>query len=375
MYSRKITILSILSAVTLSICTCAPAVSAAGSETTVLENIAENGIFNGTDLFTSRDLKQSADTGDAVVCTVSDGNDISISEEGVYILSGTAANATVYVEADSQAKIQLVLDDLHITNDSYPCIYITEADKVFLTTTGDSSLSVTGAFISEGSKKTDGAVFSRTDLTLNGTAALTVSSSGSGIVCKDDLKITGGTYEITSGTKAIEANDSIRIADGTFLLNAGTDGLHTENDQDDTLGYIYICGGDLTINADDDAIHAASVIQIDSGSFQITAAEGMESTYIQINGGSICINGKDDGINAGKKSKAYYPTIEINDGDLTIDMGLGDTDGIDSNGDLIINGGQIEVNSLNPFDYDGTGQYNGGTIIANGKQLDKLPVS
>ena len=332
--------------------------------------LADSGIYDGSELFTNRDLTQTADTSEAQTIAVSDNADVYIAEEGVYVLTGTATNATVYVEADAEAKVQLVLDNLNITNDSAPCIYVLQAGKTFITLSGDNSLSVTGAFNADGA---DGAIFSKDDLALNGTGALTINSSENGIVGKDDLKITGGTYTITAASKTIEANDSIRVSGGTFVLTAGTDSLHAENDDDDTLGYIYIGGGDFTIKAGDDAIHALSVVQIDGGTVNITAAEGIEATYIQINGGTINIQASDDGINAASKSGAYTPTIEINDGAITIVMASGDTDGVDSNGNIVVNGGTINVTGSSTFDCDGSAQYNGGTIIVNGQQVNAIP--
>ena len=336
-------------------------------------NVTSNGVIDATELFSDRDLTQTPDLSEAVYYSVADGEDIHITEAGVYVLTGTASNVTVYVEADSEAKIQLVLDGISIANDDFPCIYATSADKLFVTTVSESTLSVTGAFTSDGDTNTDGVIFSRADVVLNGTGMLNINSTDNGVVSKDDLKVTGGTYNIIASSKALEANDSIRVADGVLNLNAGTDGLHAENDEDDTLGYIYICGGELTINAGDDGIHANSVVQIDDGLISITSAEGIEGTYIQINGGTIDIQASDDGINAAQKSSAYYPTIEINDGYVTVVMGAGDTDGIDSNGNLIINGGTVDVTGQSTFDYDGSAQYNGGTIIVNGQQTDTIP--
>ena len=336
---------------------------------------AESGspIFSSEELFTGRDLEQTADLTDAVYLTVSDGREIRITSAGVYVLSGEASDATVYVEAGKDDKVQLVLDGISVTNSNFPVIYVKSADKVFITTGGDSTLSVTGAFTPDGSTKTDGVIFSKADLTLNGTAVLTITSSDNGIVGKDDLKITGGTYVIRAASKAIEANDSIRIADGVLNLTAGTDGLHAENDEDLSKGYIYIGGGTLTISAGDDAIHAATVVQADGGTLSLTAAEGIEGTYIQFNGGTIRIQASDDGVNAARKSTAYTPTVEINGGEITVAMGAGDTDGIDSNGNIIMNGGSVSVTGNSTFDYDGYAQYNGGTIIANGQQVFEIP--
>ena len=330
-------------------------------------------VYDADELFTSRDMEQTVDLADAVSYMVSDGQDIHITSGGVYTLAGSASNVTVYVEAADDDKVQLVLNGVTITNSGAPAIYVKEADKVFVTTSGDSALSVTGTFAADGKTNLDGVIFSKSDLVLNGTAALTISSSDNGIVCKDDLKITGGTYQISAASKAIEANDSIRIAGGTLTISAGSDGLHAENDDDDTLGYVYIGGGSLAISAKDDGIHALSAIQIDGGTITVKAAEGIEGTYIQINGGSIDIQATDDGINAARKSSAYTPTVEINDGSITVVMGAGDTDGIDSNGNIIVNGGTVDVTGNSTFDYDGTAQYNGGTIIVNGQQVDYIP--
>ena len=328
-------------------------------------------IFSYDDMFTQRDLRQTADLTDAVDYTVADGQDIHITGAGVYVFTGTAKYVTVFVEAGEDDKVQLVLNDLAVVNSDAPVIYVKTADKVFVTTSGDSALSVTGAF--DGGDKADGVIYSKSDLVLNGSAVLTLSSTQNGVVGKDDLKITGGTYRITAKSKAVEANDSIRIADGTLDLVAGTDGLHAENDDDDSLGYIYIAGGSIAIQAGDDAIHAVSAVQINDGTISITAAEGIEATYVQINGGTLAVSARDDGINGANKSGAYRTKVEINGGDITVIMASGDTDGIDSNGDIVINGGTIDVTGNSSFDCDGSAQYNGGTIIVNGQQLNAIP--
>ena len=346
------------------------AVSAGASVVAVSTGTA---IFQRSDLFTDRDLLQIADLSKAVTYTVADGQDIAITAAGTYVLTGSARNVTVTVEADKEDKVQLVLEGLDLTNDDAPAIYVKSADKVFVTTATDSALSVTGSFVKDGDTNLDGVIFSKSDLTLNGTGTLTVASSKNGVVGKDDLKVTGGTYVISANKKALEANDSIRIADGVLELTAGTDGLHAENDENDTTGYIYIGGGTVAIRCGDDAIHATSVVQVDGGDLTISAAEGIEATYVQLNGGTVSITSSDDGINAAQKSSAYRATVEIYGGDIAIVMGAGDTDGVDSNGDIIVNGGTISVSGNSTFDYDGTAQYTGGTILANGQQIDYIP--
>ena len=64
--------------------------------------------------------------------------------------------------------------------------------------------------------------------------------------------------------------------------------------------------------------------------------------------------------------------VEINGGELTIDMGQGDTDAVDSNGDLKITGGKITITAQSAFDYDGTVTFTGGTVIVNGTQVTTI---
>ncbi|MCR5120051.1 MAG: carbohydrate-binding domain-containing protein [Lachnospiraceae bacterium] len=325
------------------------------------------------ELFTDRDMQQTPDLTDAKYISVLNGKDINIDTEGVYVLSGSAENVTVYVETDDKAKVQLVLDGLEISNTDSPCIYVKSADKVFLTTVSDDNeLTVSGSFSSDGDTNTDAVIFSKDDLVLNGTGVLTINSSDNGISGKDDIKLTGGTWEIACSGSAIEAHDEILVADGKVEITACNDGLHAENNEDDTTGYVYIAGGTIDVKAADDGIHATTAVKIDDGDIVLTAAEGIEGTQIEINGGNIEITASDDGINAARKSSALNPLFEMNGGNVSISMGAGDTDGVDSNGDIRINGGTISITGQSTFDYDGNAEYNGGTIIENGKETDTI---
>lgn len=341
-----------------------------------------SGVIDTTDIFSSRDLKQTADLSEATCLTVSDGKTVEITEAGVYVLSGSAKNCTVKVNTDSESKVQLVLDGVSVTNTSTPAIYVVNADKVFITTTEGSTntLSVTGQFTADGDTNTDAVIFSKDDIVLNGLGTLNIASSyGNGISGKDDIKVTGGTYSITCAEDAIEANDSIRICGGAFAINGKKDGLHCENDDDDTVGWIYISDGTLNITASSDGIRGTTYTQIDGGNITIKSGEGIESTYIQINGGTVNISASDDGINASRKSNSLgTPTFEMTGGTLTVTMSGSDVDCIDANGNIIVSGGTISVSyptqgPSESFDYDGTATYTGGTIIINGTQVNSIP--
>jgi len=344
-------------------------------------NVTSDGMIDATDMFTDRDLEQTADLTSAEKYNLSDGEDITITSEGVYVISGQASEVTIYVEAGDEDKVQIVLDSATISNESRPAIYVKSADKVFVTTTdSDNTLEVTGTFETAASSidskeettNLDAVIFSKDDLVISGVGTLNISSSDNAVTSKDTLKITGSTINVSCTGSAFEAHDAIEVADGTINIASCNDGLHAENDEDDSVGYIYICGGTFNITASDDAIHATTIVQIDSSDMNLTGAECIEGTYIQINGGDITINASDDGINAASKSSEYTPTFEMNDGTLKVTMGAGDTDGIDSNGNIYVNGGTIDVSGQSTFDYDGTAQYNGGTIIENGTETNTI---
>jgi len=342
-----------------------------------------------SEYFSNRDLSGEVDESEAIEITLNkseiitdsekvsiSGTTITITEEGTYILSGELEDGSVIIDASKDAKIQLVLNNVEINSKTFAPIYVAQADKVFITLAEGSTnaLSNGGSFEQIDDNDVDAVIFSKDDITLNGTGILTIiSPAGHGIVGKDEVTITDGTYNITALKNAIRANDSIAIADGNFTLNADSDGLHAEKNDDDSFGSIYIKDGIFNIDAKDDGIHATTTLIVDGGDFNIKAAEGMEATNITINGGDISIEASDDGINAANKSSLYDVKITFNGGSTTIVMGAGDTDGVDSNGDIEVNGGTINVTGNSTFDYDGSGVINGGTVIVNGEEVTSLP--
>ncbi len=207
------------------------------------------------------------------------GNIITITKEGTYVLSGALSEGQIVVDADS-AKVQLVLDNADITCASSAAIYVKNADKTFITLAEDSEniLMNTAEYETIDDNNIDAVIFSKDDLTLNGKGTLTINSEyGHGIVSKDDLKLVGGTCNITAKNHALSGKDSVRIAAGTYNLTSGKDGIHSENADDDEKGFVYIASGDFTIESTGDGIDASYVVQIDDGDFDITAGGGAEN--------------------------------------------------------------------------------------------------
>lgn len=244
-------------------------------------------------LFSDRDLEGTYDesaaipiqlSGDSAACDSSavtvEGSTITITAEGVYLLSGTLTDGQIVVNAGETDKVQLVLAGADITSSTSAAIYALEGDKVFVTLAQGTENTLTngGEYVAIDDNNIDGVIFAKTDLTLNGTGSLTINAqAGHGVVSKDDLVITGGSYTVTAASHGLSAKDSIAIAGGTFAITSGKDGIHAENSEDTSLGYLYLADGTYTITAQGDAISASGAAQIDGGTYTLTTGEGSAS--------------------------------------------------------------------------------------------------
>ena len=300
-------------------CTLNPAQVLAKTSETVLEQSESTETKEGTVITLNGSSASVSGEG-----AEANGSTVTITKEGSYILRGSL-DGMVIVDTTNDSKVQIILDNAEISKDSSAPIYVKQADKVTLTLADGSSNTITntGDFVAIDEEDIDAAIYSKDDLVINGNGSLSVSSQkGHGIKSSDDAVITNGT---------------------------------------------------ITVDAAKDGLHGKEHVQVDGGNIKITAAEGIEGTIVTINDGDITIDATDDGINAASKAEELgTPKVEINGGNLTINMAQGDTDGIDSNGDFFINGGTVSVNGQFPFDYDGTAEHNGGTIIVNGEETDEI---
>lgn len=331
------------------------------AEETVAQS--ETGTFSSADMFTERDLAGTYEESGAVYVTLSgdgitgetdgvviNGQTVTITAEGTYIFSGTLSEGQIVVDADN-AKVQIVFDNVDITCASSAAVYVKSAEKVFVTLAEGSqnTLRNTDEYVAIDDNNIDAVIFAKSDLTLNGTGSLTiVSAEGHGIVSKDDLKITGGTYDITAAGHALSGKDSVRIADGTFILTAEKDGIHAENADDEEKGYIYIADGDFTITSDGDGMDASSIVQIEDGTFDITAGGGAANSQktheSDMPGGGMSQNiERPDGESMPEMGEK--PDGENMPQDTTTDESGTSTKGIKAGGGMYLNGGTYQIDS------------------------------
>ena len=331
------------------------------------------------DMFTDRDSKSEYDAGKAVTIQLSgttatassdgvqiNGSTVIIKEEATYVISGSL-NGMVVVDAPDTAKLQIVLNGVDITSESSAALYILEADKVFVTLADGTAntLANGGSFVAIDDNNIDGALFSRQDLTLNGSGSLTVTSpAGHGIVCKDDLVITGGNYVVNSASHGLDANDSVRIDGAALTIDAGKDAIHCENSDDTAKGFIYISGGTIKAEAEGDGIAASAYIQIEGGTIDLLVGGGSKNGTKET---SDSFGGFMGGGHGGMGGRPGQPGSNNSQDTATEESGTS-MKGLKATNSILISGGNITINSADDAIHsDVSLTINGGTFtLASG---------
>ena len=201
---RGLTAVALCALLALSGCATQVSGAEASSEDTTVTAISS---IDTATVFSDRDLAGTYEeseaiaialNGNSITCTSDavaiDGSQVTIGEEGTYLISGTLTDGQIVVNADQTDKVQLVLNGANITSTTSAAIYALEADKVFITLSEGTENTLTngGEYVAIGENNIDAVIFAKTDLTLNGSGSLTINAqAGHGVVSKDDLVIAG----------------------------------------------------------------------------------------------------------------------------------------------------------------------------------------
>jgi len=279
-----------------------------------------------------------------------DGTAATITAPGVYSITGKLCDGQIIVDTEGSETVVLVLNGADITCSSGAPIYIRNAEKTVISLADGTENYVAdgAAYILEDAESDDpnAAIFSKDDLTINGSGSLTVQANyNNGIASKDDLKITGGTITIVAENDGIKGRDSIAIRDGTITVTAGGDGLQSNNDEDPERGYVLIEGGALDITAGQDGVQAQTRLVVSGGNIDLLtggssamasadSAKGLKAGVdVTITGGVIHIDSEDDAIHSND-------SISILGGDIRVASG---DDAVHADSSLLIGGGELDI--------------------------------
>lgn len=363
------------------------------AEGTVTVELGEGGSKSIT--YLAEDLDDSWDESTAVKitladsgCTVTgdgahaDGSTVVIEKSGTYVLSGTLTDGQILIEAEKDSLVHLIMNGVEIANTTTSPLYASEKCKVVMTLVSgvENKISDGTEYVYESAEEDepDAPVFVKGDLTINGDGELIVLGNyACGIRSKNNLMVVSGTVSITSADDGLKGKDSVVIGGGDITITSGKDGIKSNNDEDADKGYIFIDGGNITVAADDDGIQAETALIINDGSINVTKAqEALAGKSLDILGGIINAIASDDGINSAGPAETEQEKMmdqegvytRIAGGEIYLDASA---DGIDSNGDLYIEGGSLYLSGPTSsgngiIDYNGTSSITGGTVIAAG---------
>ena len=349
-------------AITLNKTAEAALIAAAGSENTVADTAGAN------------------DENAAV--KVKSGASLSLSGTGTLTACGNAKNG-IKGASDAVITVDELTLNIEAADDGLSCDdeLTIKGGRVNITAGGDAVKASPDTDDAENPDTT-----SLGNVTVSG-GTMTLTAANDGVQADGNLTISGGTFAVTANgghttsltddsasCKGLKAGKTLTVSGGTVNVDSADDALHAND--------VTVSGGTLTLASGDDAVHADNdlVVGVKGSSstsnpkIDITASyEGLEGTTVSVYSGDIDVAASDDGVNAansglGERSDKY--AIHIAGGDLYIDAG---SDGLDSNNDISITGGRVEVYGADAMmdaaiDYDGTFTLSGGTLFGAGME-------
>lgn len=268
------------------------------------------------------------------------GTTITITQAGTFEVSGSLQNGQILLNAAS-ATVRLILNGVTMTNDTSAPIYAKKNTSKTIITLKEgtvNTLSDAETYVyAEGEDEPDAAIFCKKDLVINGSGTLNVTGkSQNGIKSKANLCIAEGVVTVDAVNNGISGKDSLTILGGTIDVTAGGDCLKATNDDyldlgddtpiDNTVGYVDIEGGTITLNGNEDGIDAVSTLYASPEYLNITTTKpaGTATTEVHFKG-----------LKAGT-------TVQIADGNITMNVA---NDGVNSGGCVLVSGGTTTIQS------------------------------
>lgn len=283
------------------------------------------------------------------------GNVVTITSAGTYDLSGSLTDGQVVVDTKDDGNVRLIFNGISIKCTTSAPVYVVRAKKVIVILQEGSVNTLTdGTSYAQTNGEPDAAIFSNSYLSFSGDGSLSVTANfKDGISSDDGLVINSGTITVKSADDGIRGKDYLVVRKGNLTINSAGDGLKSTNDEDTSLGYVEIESGSFNITAAaGDAISAVTSLAITDGVFSITTGGGASSVSSGT-GTSAGNPGGGPGGGPGGTSGGYAGTISEKGlkgkAALTITRGTfsinSADDALHSNSAISINGGTFEIAS------------------------------
>lgn len=214
------------------------------------------------------------------------GNKVTISLKGTYLISGTLDGGQIIVNAGDDDDVRLILNGATVSCSNSSCIYGINADKIILTLVDGTVNTFTDGteyvYANAEKEEPNAAIFSDCDLSINGNGTLNVNGNFQhAIRVKADAKITGGTINLSAAQKGIKIKKTFSIMDGTLNIKSGDDGINAGM-------AINLDGGILNVVAEDDAIQSDEQIIVNAGTIDTSKSKkGFKAPIFTPNGGEI----------------------------------------------------------------------------------------
>lgn len=276
-----------------------------------------------------------------------DGSTITITAAGTYRFSGSLDDGQVVVDSTGEGTVRLILDGAEVSSSTSSPLVITEADHavVLLADGTSNSLSDTSAYTD--GDEASGALSSAADLTIAGSGSLDVSGNANdGIVSSDGLVILDGTITVDAVDDGLRGKDYLVVRGGTLDVTAGGDGLKSDNEEDETRGFIDLEGGDITVTSAGDGLQAQTDIVITGGTLDVTSGggadqavgetstKGIKSGVITvIEGGVTTVDASDDALHSDGSINLAAGAVSLASGD----------DGVHADSALLLSGATVDV--------------------------------
>lgn len=240
---------------------------------------------------------------------------LTISDAGTYVVSGSSTGQVV---VNSEGSVRIVLNGATITSAHGPAIHVQNAATTVMQL-ADGTTNTVRDTVADATNT--GVISVAGDMVIEGEGTLTMTAAADGVVAKN-LTIASGTLNVTSTGKAFTVAETLTVD-----------------------------GGEITVP---------------------NSEEGLEAARVVINGGTIDLYATDDGINASSDTLTDV-YINITGGDIKVRVAAGDTDALDSNGNISMSDGTLTITApMSSFDFDGTAEFTGGDITVNGNKVTTI---